>query len=1031
MPYIGRDLNRGNYLKLDDISSSFNSSTKTFNLTVGGSAFIPGSAFAILVSVGGVIQEPESAYQINNSEITFANAPTAQDGFFCLALAVPIGIGVPGNGTVNGTQVAKPFNYDGYFYLDDANNRVGIGSLQPKQELDVIGNANISGILTASSFSGGSGGINAGVVTCTGLDVNGNGDISGNLVLGGDLTVNGTTTTLDTNLIGVDRIEVGANSSTVVGVAITQSGTADILRLYDGTSQIVTVDDTGNVGLGSAIPAQKLDVVGTSNFQGEVQLLSGNQIKLLNDANTANVTVDCDGGARFHVKSYSQSVIQAQENWGIKFFQGTGTERFTIEPTGGVVVGAGGTIYMPEYIKHSGDTDTYFGFPTSNQFDIWTNSNRRLNVNSDGGFTFNHTTVGTSYNFQGPSNDNNWGGFIKLNSNNNSTVVSNIHASTSGMWFTHGGDYEYRLMLKSDGKVGIGTNNPDNKLKITVTSGNDGVVVQNTSTANIALYGARNGDATIQMGQFGSTASGTTFGIANTNLAFIYTTSYASTHPSALLIGNSAGIPLIFATSGTERLRIKSDGEILLGTGGVDRPIAGQRFNSASGWGGTLQIEKPNPSNGNNNIPMVAITAFNGANEQYTGGISFNRSNSNTQGTQGAVNTNQQLGNIAFNGSDGTNFIQGAEIFAIPDQTFATNDGPASLVFATTPDGTSETRPQERVRITSGGRLLIGTSTSNISGSFSSVVATGAAGNNGGFQVHYNAGAYGGGSMTTVNAAGGGLDFWTYTGNVGSEANYNRRLRIDSSGRVHIGNAGLSATSASDDLTVGNLTGDHGITIHSATDSAGFICFGDTDTTGIDSRRGVIRYQQSDDSMRFAVNGNNEAMRIASDYKVMVGMTTTGTSTSNNNFELASTKMLKVGSMYIGYVIGTGNNGSGVLILHKMGQNVGLQFSGMVTVHSYTGSAYLSGCIVVRYNTDAVTRDVTLQKADSGMDFQIVSGTISGESGTYFGIKKNGGGTGSFYVNAFINGNIESYGGIREVPNGNWTTNTVHGSGIT
>ena len=140
MPYIGRDLNRGNYLKLDDISSSFNGSTQTFNLTVGGSAFTPGSAFSILVSVGGVIQEPESAYQVNNSEITFANAPTAQDSFFCLALGVPIGIGVPGNGTVNGTQMAKPFNYDGYFYLDDANNRVGIGSLTPTVALDVIGN---------------------------------------------------------------------------------------------------------------------------------------------------------------------------------------------------------------------------------------------------------------------------------------------------------------------------------------------------------------------------------------------------------------------------------------------------------------------------------------------------------------------------------------------------------------------------------------------------------------------------------------------------------------------------------------------------------------------------------------------------------------------------------------------------------------------------------------------------------------------------------------------------------------------------
>ena len=263
MPYIGRDLNRGNYLKLDDISSSFNSSTTTFNLTVGGSAFTPGSAFAILVSVGGVIQEPESAYQVNNSEITFANAPTAQDSFFCIALGVALGIGVPGNGTVNGTQMAKPFNYDGYFYLDDANNRVGINSSSPTVALDV------DGVIKASSFTGG-GGINAGVVTCTGLDVNGNGDISGNLVLGGDLTVNGTTSTIDTNLIGVDRVEVGANSSTIAGIAVTQSGTADLVRLYDGASQVVTIDDEGNVGINSTVPTQKLDIIGNIKVGGDI-----------------------------------------------------------------------------------------------------------------------------------------------------------------------------------------------------------------------------------------------------------------------------------------------------------------------------------------------------------------------------------------------------------------------------------------------------------------------------------------------------------------------------------------------------------------------------------------------------------------------------------------------------------------------------------------------------------------------------------------------------------------------------------------
>ena len=58
MPYVGRELTRGSYIKLDDIQSQFNGSKTTFNLTSGGSAFYPGSATSILVSVGGTVQEP-------------------------------------------------------------------------------------------------------------------------------------------------------------------------------------------------------------------------------------------------------------------------------------------------------------------------------------------------------------------------------------------------------------------------------------------------------------------------------------------------------------------------------------------------------------------------------------------------------------------------------------------------------------------------------------------------------------------------------------------------------------------------------------------------------------------------------------------------------------------------------------------------------------------------------------------------------------------------------------------------------------
>ena len=100
MPYLGRELTSGNYLKLDDITSQFNGSTTTFQLKSGGSDFFPGSSFSLLVSVAVVIQEADSAYQINNNEITFATAPGASDDAFIIVLGLALGIGVPGDGTV-------------------------------------------------------------------------------------------------------------------------------------------------------------------------------------------------------------------------------------------------------------------------------------------------------------------------------------------------------------------------------------------------------------------------------------------------------------------------------------------------------------------------------------------------------------------------------------------------------------------------------------------------------------------------------------------------------------------------------------------------------------------------------------------------------------------------------------------------------------------------------------------------------------------------------------------------------------------
>ena len=130
MPYLGRELTSGNYLKLDDISSQFDGSTVTFQLKSGGSDFFPGSSFSLLVSVAGVIQEADSAYQINNNEITFATAPGASDDAFIIVLGLALGVGVPADGTVGISQLTTEARGVG-ISTSNANNtssvQVGVG----------------------------------------------------------------------------------------------------------------------------------------------------------------------------------------------------------------------------------------------------------------------------------------------------------------------------------------------------------------------------------------------------------------------------------------------------------------------------------------------------------------------------------------------------------------------------------------------------------------------------------------------------------------------------------------------------------------------------------------------------------------------------------------------------------------------------------------------------------------------------------------------------------------------------------------
>ena len=87
MAYIGRQQSPGSFIKLDDISTQFNNTKTSFDLKVGGEPFFAGNPYTLLVSLGGVIQEAISAFEIVEDTITFASAPSSGANFFCVVLA--------------------------------------------------------------------------------------------------------------------------------------------------------------------------------------------------------------------------------------------------------------------------------------------------------------------------------------------------------------------------------------------------------------------------------------------------------------------------------------------------------------------------------------------------------------------------------------------------------------------------------------------------------------------------------------------------------------------------------------------------------------------------------------------------------------------------------------------------------------------------------------------------------------------------------------------------------------------------------
>lgn len=145
MAYIGAEPIVGQYRKLDDISGSFNGSTTTFNLTVSSAAVSAGTAQQLLVSLGGVIQNPGTDYTVSTNSITFTTAPASGLSFFGVLMGDTLNIGTPSDSTITSAKLTSNLSLAGRTTVVSSLGTVSaLGTVTTNQTLDLT---------TANNFS--------------------------------------------------------------------------------------------------------------------------------------------------------------------------------------------------------------------------------------------------------------------------------------------------------------------------------------------------------------------------------------------------------------------------------------------------------------------------------------------------------------------------------------------------------------------------------------------------------------------------------------------------------------------------------------------------------------------------------------------------------------------------------------------------------------------------------------------------------------------------------------------------------------
>ena len=327
-----------NIKELDDISSGFDNSTTTFNLTILSEAYQPVNAAMLQISLGGVIQEPSTDYTVSftDATITFTTAPAAGLDFFGVVRGTAVAIDYATDGNVQtkqeftATEGQTSFTVSGGYsagYIDVFRNGVRLGSddftdtsgtaivlTVPAQADDLIEtvkynvaslvttegqftNLNISGVATVGVLTGATS-IQSGVFY---------GDGSG-------LTGVASTDNIQTATAAKFLSDVSISGVTTVGV-VTGGTSVSASHFYGDGSGLTGVASTDNIQTATqATFLGDVSISGVSTFADAINFSSANT--KINAGSGINVVFQQSASDKIHFELATQSIRPETANTG-------------------------------------------------------------------------------------------------------------------------------------------------------------------------------------------------------------------------------------------------------------------------------------------------------------------------------------------------------------------------------------------------------------------------------------------------------------------------------------------------------------------------------------------------------------------------------------------------------------------------------------------------------------------------------------------------------------------------------------------